>query len=106
MICFGRADNDNQTKIALRAASGAILARLLIMNTNYLAQLSSEPSLNLALQQEGLNTTQNILLCLVDFWLDKVCFLKLSRPLDSSMLHVIDFFLMKINFINDNEFWT
>lgn len=44
------------------------------MNTNYLAHLASETSLALVLQQAGLSTNQNILLCLVDMWLDKVLY--------------------------------
>ena len=48
------------------------------MNTNYLAHLASETSLALVLQQAGLSANQNILLCLVDMWLDKVlCHLNL-----------------------------
>lgn len=42
------------------------------MNTNYLAQLTAEPSLSSLLQQTGVNIEENILLCLVDVWLDKV----------------------------------
>ena len=43
------------------------------MNTNYLAELTSEPSLASSLQQTGVTIEDNILLCLVDIWLDKVC---------------------------------
>lgn len=72
LICLSGDDDHNPSKTAVRTTSGAILARLLVMNTNYLAHLSSEPSLALALQQAGLSINQNILLCLVDIWVDKI----------------------------------
>lgn len=40
------------------------------MNSNYLAQLTSDPVLLLILQKAGLSVTENILLCLVDIWLE------------------------------------
>ncbi|CAA6661833.1 unnamed protein product [Spirodela intermedia] len=46
--------------------------RLLILNTSYLAHLASEPSLGFVLQQAGLSIDQNVLLCLVDLWLDRI----------------------------------
>ncbi|KAH7677914.1 Importin-beta N-terminal domain-containing protein [Dioscorea alata] len=72
VICLTGEDNHNPSKTTVRTACGAILARLLVMNTNYLAHLASETSLALVLQQAGLSTNQNILLCLVDMWLDKM----------------------------------
>ncbi|XP_010920803.2 uncharacterized protein [Elaeis guineensis] len=72
LICLSGEDDCNPSKTAVRASAGAILARVLVMNTNYLAQLTSEPSLVTALQQAGLSVNQNILLCLVDVWIDKM----------------------------------
>ncbi|XP_072975414.1 uncharacterized protein [Typha angustifolia] len=71
-ICLCGDDERNPSRTTVRATSGAILARLLVMNTKYLAQLASEPSLAVALQQAGLSINQNILLCLVDMWIDKI----------------------------------
>lgn len=67
----------------MRASAGAILARVLVMNTNYLAQLTSEASLAIALEQAGLSVNQNILLCLVDAWIDKVTTSKMHGPCTS-----------------------
>ncbi|KAJ4704392.1 importin-11-like [Melia azedarach] len=72
VICLSGGDDRDPSKTAVKAASAAILARILVMNTNYLAQLTSEPSLSLLLQQAGIPIEENILLCLVDIWLDKV----------------------------------
>ena len=72
VLCLRGEDDHNPSRIAVRTSSGAILARLLVMNTNYLAHLASDPSVALALQQAGLSINQNILLCLVDLWIDKV----------------------------------
>ncbi|KAK2656300.1 hypothetical protein Ddye_009352 [Dipteronia dyeriana] len=72
LICLSGGDDRDPFKTAVKASSAAILARILVMNTNYLAQLTSEPSLSLLLQQAGIPIEENILLCLVDIWLDKV----------------------------------
>ncbi|PKA62700.1 Exportin-2 [Apostasia shenzhenica] len=72
LICLSGEDDHNPARTAVRTSSGAILARLLVMNTSYLAHLASEPSLLVALQQGGLTINQNILLCLVDVWVDKI----------------------------------
>ncbi|KAG0496429.1 hypothetical protein HPP92_001120 [Vanilla planifolia] len=72
LICLSGEDDRNPSRTAVRTSSGAVLARLLVMNTNYLAHLALEPSLMLALQQAGLSVNQNILLCLVDVWVDKI----------------------------------
>ncbi|KAJ3682843.1 hypothetical protein LUZ60_013070 [Juncus effusus] len=65
-------DEQNPKRTVVRATAGAILARILVTNTNYMAQLISEASLNSALQQAGLTLTQNALLSLVDVWVDKM----------------------------------
>lgn len=70
-ICLS-GDEGDPSKTTVKASSAAILARILVMNTNYLAQLTSEPSLALVLHKTGLPTEENILLCLVDVWLEKV----------------------------------
>lgn len=72
VICLSGGDDGDPSKTAVKASSAAILARILVMNTNYLAQLTAEPSLSSLLQQTGVNIEENILLCLVDVWLDKV----------------------------------
>ncbi|BBG92301.1 ARM repeat superfamily protein [Prunus dulcis] len=72
VICLGGGDDQDPSKTAVKASSAAILARILVMNTNYLAHLTSEPSLLLLLQSSGIPTEENVLLCLVDIWLDKV----------------------------------
>ncbi|XP_010553104.1 PREDICTED: importin-11 [Tarenaya hassleriana] len=72
IICLSGGDDRDPSKTAVKASSAAILARILIMNTSYLAQLTSEPSLSVLLQQAGVPIEENILLCLVDIWLDKV----------------------------------
>ncbi|TYG74196.1 hypothetical protein ES288_D04G163200v1 [Gossypium darwinii] len=72
VICLCGGDDKDPSKTAVKASSAAILARIWVMNTNYLAQLTSEPSLSSLLQQTGVAIEDNILLCLVDIWLDKV----------------------------------
>ncbi|XP_028549715.1 importin-11 isoform X2 [Dendrobium catenatum] len=72
LLCLSGEDDRNPSRTAVRTSSGAILARLLVMNTNYLGHLASEPSLIVALQQAGLSINQNVLLCLVDLWIDKI----------------------------------
>ncbi|KAK6120243.1 hypothetical protein DH2020_045934 [Rehmannia glutinosa] len=67
-----RGDDHDPSKTAVKTSSAAILARILVMNTNFLAQLTSEQSLLAHLQKAGFSNEENILLCLVDVWLDKV----------------------------------
>ncbi|KAG4164110.1 hypothetical protein ERO13_D01G216126v2 [Gossypium hirsutum] len=71
VICLSGDDGD-PSKTAVKASSAAIIARILVMNTNYLAQLTSEPSLSSVLQRTGVAIEDNILLSLVGVWLDKV----------------------------------
>ncbi|GMN55611.1 hypothetical protein TIFTF001_024729 [Ficus carica] len=52
VICLSGDDYD-PSKTAVKASSAAIFARILVMNTNYLAQLTAEPSLLLLLQNSG-----------------------------------------------------
>lgn len=72
MICLSGRDDFEPSKAAVKASAAAILARILVMNTNYLAQLTAEPSLSSLLQQADIPIEENILLCLVDIWLDKI----------------------------------
>ncbi|KAM3737757.1 hypothetical protein ACB098_09G080300 [Castanea mollissima] len=72
VMCLSGGDDYDPSKTAVKASSAAILARILVMNTNYLAQLMSEQSLLLLLQKASVPIKDNILLCLVDIWLDKV----------------------------------
>lgn len=72
MICLSGRDDFEPSKAAVKASASAILARILVMNTNYLAQLTAEPSLSSLLQQADIPIEENILLCLVDIWLDKI----------------------------------
>lgn len=72
VICLTGGDDHDPSKTAVKTSSAAILARILVMNTNYLAQLTSESSLFTHLQKAGFSNEENILLCLVDIWLDKV----------------------------------
>lgn len=71
VICLSGDDYD-PSKTAVKASSAAIFARILVMNTNYLAQLTAEPSLLLLLQNSGVQIGKNVLLGLIDVWLDKV----------------------------------
>ncbi|GKV06058.1 hypothetical protein SLEP1_g17989 [Rubroshorea leprosula] len=72
VICFSGGDDHDPSKTAVKASSAAILARILVMNTNFPAQLTSDPPLSLLMQQAGAPVDENILLCLVDIWLDRV----------------------------------
>ncbi|CAN6439546.1 unnamed protein product [Victoria cruziana] len=72
LACLSGGDDSNPSKAAVKASAGSILARIMVVNTNYLVHLVSEPSLSAALQQVGVSLDQNILLSLVDVWLDKV----------------------------------
>lgn len=71
VVCITGDDRD-PFRTAVKASSAAILARILVMNTNFLAQLTSEPSLLALLHKASVPVGENILLCLVDIWLDKV----------------------------------
>jgi len=71
-MCLCGGDDCDPSKTAVRSYSAAILARILVMNTNYLAQLTSEPLLLPPLQAAGFPVEENILFCLVDIWLEKV----------------------------------
>ncbi|KAL0338164.1 UNVERIFIED_CONTAM: Importin beta-like protein [Sesamum angustifolium] len=53
IICLSGGDDHDPSKTAVKTSSAAILARILVMNTNYLAQLTSEPSLLAHLQKAG-----------------------------------------------------
>ncbi|KAI4302663.1 hypothetical protein MLD38_038384 [Melastoma candidum] len=72
VICLGGGDDRDPSKTSVKAASSVILARILVMNTCCLAQLTSEPSLLMNYQNMGLLVEDNLLLYLVDTWLDKV----------------------------------
>lgn len=72
IICLSGGDDRDPSKTAVKTSSAAILARILVMNTNFLAQLTSDPSLLAHLQKAGFSNEESILLCLVDVWLDKV----------------------------------
>ncbi|GJN10596.1 hypothetical protein PR202_ga28703 [Eleusine coracana subsp. coracana] len=71
-ISLSQDDGQNPSRTNVRVSSGAILARLLVMNTNFSAQLLSEPSLSASIQQAGISVNNNLLLSLVDMWIDKV----------------------------------
>ncbi|KAJ1292538.1 hypothetical protein BS78_02G399200 [Paspalum vaginatum] len=71
-ISLSQDDGQNPSRTTVRASSGAILARLLVMNTNFSAQLLSEPALLSSIQQAGVSVNNNLLLSLVDMWIDKV----------------------------------
>nr|BAC75567.1 putative Ran binding protein 11-like [Oryza sativa Japonica Group] len=65
-------DEHNPSRTTVRASAGAILARLLVMNTNFTGKLLSEPALLTSIQQTGISVNNNLLLSLVDMWIDKV----------------------------------
>ena len=88
VICLSGRDDYDPSKTAVKASSAAILARILVMNTNYLAQLTAEPSLLLLLQKAGVSIKDNILLCLVDIWLDKVSMACLSMMILSVIVEM------------------
>lgn len=71
VICL-TGDDRVPTSTSVKASAAAILARILVTNTNFLAQLASEQSLSMLLQNAGFSVGENILFCLVDVWLDKV----------------------------------
>ncbi|KAF6170384.1 hypothetical protein GIB67_014314 [Kingdonia uniflora] len=72
VICLSGGDDCDPAKTAVKASSATILARVLVTNTNYFAHLTSDQSLSLALQQAGVSASENVLLRLVDVWLEKV----------------------------------
>lgn len=72
VICLSGGDDRDPSKTSVKASSAAILARLLVMNTNSLGQLASDPSTTQLLQTASIPVQENILLCLVDIWVDKV----------------------------------
>ncbi|KEH23220.1 importin-11 isoform X2 [Medicago truncatula] len=72
VICLSGGDDRDPSKTSVKASSAAILARLLVMNTNSLGQLASDPSTSQLLQTASIPVQENILLCLVDIWVDKV----------------------------------
>ncbi|KAL5974982.1 hypothetical protein ACLOJK_031658 [Asimina triloba] len=65
LICLGGGDDHDPSKSAVKASTGAVLGRILVMNTHFLACLTSEQSLSLALQQAGVSINQNIILCVL-----------------------------------------
>jgi hypothetical protein len=70
-ISLSGGDEHYPSRTAVCVTSAAILARLLLLNRDFLAQLLSEPALIARFQQAGIN--QNLLLLLVDWWINKVC---------------------------------
>ncbi|KAK9699161.1 hypothetical protein RND81_08G156900 [Saponaria officinalis] len=72
VVCLCGGDDREPSKTAVKSSAAAILARILVTNTSFLAQLTSDPSLLLLLQGTGFPVEENILLCLVDIWLEKV----------------------------------
>ncbi|XP_021855547.1 uncharacterized protein [Spinacia oleracea] len=70
-LCGGD-ERDHPSKTAVKSSSAAILARILVLNTNYLAQLTSDSTTLKQLQDAGFPMEENVLLCLVDVWLEKV----------------------------------
>jgi len=79
-------DDHDPSKTSVKASSAAILARLLVMNTNSLAQLASDPSTSLLLQTASIPVQENILLCLVDIWVDKVGVVMFKRLFRSKFI--------------------
>lgn len=73
------------------------------MNTNYLAQLTSEPSLSSVLQQTGVAIEDNILLSLVDVWLDKVSIKFIPKETSQKIIEVFLSFLSYLNRRFDSE---
>jgi hypothetical protein len=70
LVVSGREEPD-----LVRASAGAVLARVFVQNSAFFAQLTSQPSLSLALQQSGVAVPdQSALFLFFDAWLDKVTF--------------------------------
>ncbi|KAL6534399.1 hypothetical protein OROHE_013324 [Orobanche hederae] len=72
VICLSMGNHRDPCYTSVKTSAASILARILVTDTNYLAQLASEPSLLAHLQKAEFSNEENILLCLVDVWLDKV----------------------------------
>ena len=72
IICLSGGDDRDPSKTAVKTSSAAILARILVVNTTYLAQLTSDSPLSVLLQQAGVTIEDSVLFCLTDIWLDKV----------------------------------
>ncbi|KAL9269914.1 Importin-11-like protein, partial [Drosera capensis] len=72
VLSLSGGENLDPSKTTIKAASAAILARILVLNTNYLAELTSEESMLFLLRNMGIQVKDNVLLCLADVWLDKV----------------------------------
>ncbi|XP_024021108.1 importin-11 [Morus notabilis] len=72
VVCLSGGDDYEPSKTTVKASSAAIFARILVMNTNFLAQLAAESSLLQLLQNSGVSIGENVLLGLIDVWLDKV----------------------------------
>jgi len=103
-------DDRDPSKTSVKASSAAILARLLVMNTNSLGQLASDPSTSQLLQTASIAVQENILLCLVDIWVDKVgvviCFKDGVWVLH--ILHICILFVLgqTIFFLSMKSAWT
>jgi len=96
VICLSGGDDHDPSKTSVKASSAAILARLLVMNTNSLAQLASDPSTSLLLQTASIPVQENILLCLVDIWVDKVGVVMLKRLcLVLNILHICVLYVLR-----------
>ncbi|XP_024543668.1 importin-11 [Selaginella moellendorffii] len=67
IVINGRDESD-----AVRAMAGAILARVLVQNSNFFAHLSEQPSLSLKLQQSGVSLSASPVVLFFDSWLEKV----------------------------------
>ncbi|CAM6098378.1 unnamed protein product [Calypogeia fissa] len=68
LVVNGRNESD-----IVRASSGAILARILVQNSQFFAQFTTKPSLAAALQQSGVTSTdQSAVFLFFDAWLDKI----------------------------------
>jgi len=80
------------------------------MNTNSLGQLASDPSTSQLLQTASIAVQENILLCLVDIWVDKVgvviCFKDGVWVLH--ILHICILFVLgqTIFFLSMKSAWT
>ncbi|KAL0375363.1 UNVERIFIED_CONTAM: hypothetical protein Sradi_3452000 [Sesamum radiatum] len=94
IICLSGGDDHDPSKTAVKTSSAAILARILVMN-NYLAQLTSEPSLLAHLQKAGFPNEDKyffawLMYGLISIYLGKIlmpwyaCFLSLWNILESA----------------------
>ncbi|EFJ16027.1 hypothetical protein SELMODRAFT_268640 [Selaginella moellendorffii] len=85
IVINGRDESD-----AVRAMAGAILARVLVQNSNFFAHLSEQPSLSLKLQQSGVSLSASPVVLFFDSWLEKVCGLALCIWLTSREPLILD----------------